>query len=311
MSISTAALIMRSMYFLFHCSAYPFSSQSAAIKSSCSQPPFYAAVFSPFNSPLVLPRGGADHIPNGHTPYRFLYIHDNLYTPHIQVLLSYATFELSIFSLFTNLSHFAMRILPCPVCGGLTAAKRPGAQPPGAFSLSKKSRRVRALRRLALPLGELSSQMTERALRLLPVRPLSSLSVLATLGHLSQGERQGVLSSSRKSRGGPRSLQMRAQRSGSHLSLSRILTPFLPVRPLSSLSVLAALGHLSQGERQGVLSSSKKPRGGPRSLQMRALSFELVTAAGVTPRPRRSETGRPHLPPCAAVCSCTSWHQRS
>jgi hypothetical protein len=40
---------------------------------------------------------------------------------------------------------------------------------------------------LALPLGELSPKVTERAL------PLRSLSVLASLGQLSQGERQGVL----------------------------------------------------------------------------------------------------------------------
>ena len=40
---------------------------------------------------------------------------------------------------------------------------------------------------MALPLGELSPKVTERAL------PLRSLSVLASLGQLSQGERQGVL----------------------------------------------------------------------------------------------------------------------
>ena len=41
---------------------------------------------------------------------------------------------------------------------------------------------------MALPLGELSPKVTERALP-----PLRSLSVLASLGHLSQRERQGVL----------------------------------------------------------------------------------------------------------------------
>ena len=39
---------------------------------------------------------------------------------------------------------------------------------------------------MALPLGELSPQVTERVLPF-------ALSVLAALGHLSQGERQGVL----------------------------------------------------------------------------------------------------------------------
>ena len=42
---------------------------------------------------------------------------------------------------------------------------------------------------MALSLGELSPQVTERALQ--PF--LSALSVLAALGHLSQRERQGTL----------------------------------------------------------------------------------------------------------------------
>ena len=42
---------------------------------------------------------------------------------------------------------------------------------------------------MALPLGELSPQVTERALQ--PF--LFALSVLAALGHLSQRERQGTL----------------------------------------------------------------------------------------------------------------------
>ena len=51
---------------------------------------------------------------------------------------------------------------------------------------------------LALPLGELSPQVTERVLRLylnglICRRALSALSVLAVLGHLSQRERQGML----------------------------------------------------------------------------------------------------------------------
>ncbi len=178
MSISAAALIMRSMYFLFHCSAYPFSSQSAAIKSSCSQPPFYAAVFSPFNSPLVLPRGGRITSPTDTPPIDF-YIYMIIYIPHIFKCFYHMQHLNFQFSLFLPIYP----TLPCAYCrarscGGLTAAKRPGAQPPGAFSLSKKPRRVRALRRLALPLGELSSQMTERALRLFagaaivfPLRP--------------------------------------------------------------------------------------------------------------------------------------------
>ena len=50
----------------------------------------------------------------------------------------------------------------------------------------------RPVRPLALPLGELSPQVTERAIPPL-VGALSqpSLSVLASLGHLSQRERQG------------------------------------------------------------------------------------------------------------------------
>ena len=44
-------------------------------------------------------------------------------------------------------------------------------------------------RPLALPLGELSPQATERVLR---AWTLFTLSVLAALGHLSQRERQGV-----------------------------------------------------------------------------------------------------------------------
>ena len=52
----------------------------------------------------------------------------------------------------------------------------------------------RGVQALALPLGELSPQVTERGLQpFLPVRPLPTLSVLAALGHLSQGERQEVL----------------------------------------------------------------------------------------------------------------------
>ena len=56
---------------------------------------------------------------------------------------------------------------------------------------------------VALPLGELSPQVTERVLRpflndniigcCLLVWSLFALSVLAALGHLSQGEKQGMI----------------------------------------------------------------------------------------------------------------------
>ena len=64
---------------------------------------------------------------------------------------------------------------------------------------------------LALPLGELSPQVTERVLRpflndniigcCLLVWSLFALSVLAALGHLSQGARQGMLARYIKGRG--------------------------------------------------------------------------------------------------------------
>ena len=104
----------------------------------------------------------------------------------------------------------------------------------------------------------------------MPMRPLSPLSVLAALGHLSQGERQGVLGSSKKPRGALAISSNEGPAKRVPFELVKGLAAFLPVQPLSSLSVLAALGHLSQRERQGVLGSSKKPRGGLRSLQMRA-----------------------------------------
>ena len=47
---------------------------------------------------------------------------------------------------------------------------------------------------LALPLGELSPKVTERAF---------PLSVLASLGHLSQGERQGMLALEQAQRDNP------------------------------------------------------------------------------------------------------------
>ena len=47
---------------------------------------------------------------------------------------------------------------------------------------------------LALPLGELSPQVTERDLRLFAGAAIVSLSVLAALGHLSHRERQEVRS---------------------------------------------------------------------------------------------------------------------
>ena len=53
---------------------------------------------------------------------------------------------------------------------------------------------------MALPLGELSPKVTERALQPFlneAARPLSALSVLAALGHLSHRERQEPLSLSK------------------------------------------------------------------------------------------------------------------
>ena len=85
---------------------------------------------------------------------------------------------------------------------------------------------------LALPLGELSPQVTERVLqpfsndKINLCAPPFALSVLATLGHLSQRERQDVFPGT------------------------------------SPLRALAALGHLSQGERQGKLSYDHPPLAG-------------------------------------------------
>ena len=83
---------------------------------------------------------------------------------------------------------------------------------------------------LALPLGELSPQATER------VWPSQyTLSVLASLGHLSQGERQGR----------PPRLALPL----GELS-PQVTERVLQSRSARTLSVFAALSHLSQRERQ-------------------------------------------------------------
>ena len=72
-------------------------------------------------------------------------------------------------------------------------------------------------------------------------RVLLPLRALATLGHLSQGERQDVF---------PGTSPLRALAGLVHLSQGERQDVFPGTSPLRAL---AALGHLSQGERQGML----------------------------------------------------------
>ena len=151
---------------------------------------------------------------------------------------------------------------------------------------------------LALPLGELSPQATERALQY-------TLSVLASLGHLSQGERQeptphlalplGELPPQATERvlgqrlPSPSSLRSatspkgRGKRGPLALPLGE-LSPKVTERGLQAhsaftLSVLASLGHLSQGERQGGVSTDYQPCSSSIPAFTRSIEVSLPSSA--------------------------------
>ena len=148
---------------------------------------------------------------------------------------------------------------------------------------------------LALPLGELSPQVTERVLQpfsndkinlcthiteipvahgvsspceaaghfligcCLLVWSLVALSVLAALGHLSQGERQDVF---------PGTSPLRALAALGHLSQGERQDVFPGTSPLQAL---ATLGLLSQGERRGM-----PARYTERCIEVRPLSVRQI-----------------------------------